>query len=35
MPNIRSKIKGHNKKIDNPSPNNHINYATALLKKIT
>ena len=34
MPNISSKIKSHNKKCYNPSPQRHKKYATALLKKI-
>ena len=34
MPNMRSKINGHNEKYCNPSPQSHRNYATALLKKI-
>ena len=35
IPNIRSKINGHNKKTRyNPSPQSNRNYATALLEKI-
>ena len=34
MPNIRSKINGHNKKILQPNPQCHKNYETALLSMV-